>query len=159
MVKLVPMTDVEFAEYLESAVELYAQAHIKAGDCEASEARELAEADYETLLPQGLATHDQFLYSIFDEASDARVGMIWLAMRERRGKKSAYIYDFVIREEHRRKGYGAETLSKVDRTVEKMGAVRIGLNVMGHNHVARALYEKQGYVITGIGMMKRIGTE
>jgi ribosomal protein S18 acetylase RimI-like enzyme len=159
MVKLVPMTGAEFAEYLDTAVELYAQAHIKAGDCDASEALELARADYATLLPEGLATSEQYLYSIFDEASDARVGLIWLAMRERRGRKSAFIYDFVIREEHRGKGYGAQTLSHVDRMVKEMGAARIGLNVMGYNHAARALYEKNGYEITGIGMMKRLAPE
>ena len=82
--------------------------------------------------------------------------MVWLALRERKGRRSAFIYDFVIREEHRHKGYGAQTLANVDRTVEKMGASRIGLNVMGYNHVARALYEKHGYEITGIGMMKRL---
>ena len=86
MVKLVPMTDVQFAHYLEAAIELYAQAHIKAGDCDAAEARELAEADYATLLPEGLASRDQYLYSIFDEAADARVGRIWFALWERRGK-------------------------------------------------------------------------
>jgi len=126
MVKLVPMTEEEFAEYLATAVELYAQAHIQAGDCDASEALELARADYATLLPEGLSSRGQYLYSVLDEASDARVGMIWVALKERGGKKSAFIYDFAIREEHRNKGYGAQTLSKVDRIVGKMGASRIG---------------------------------
>ena len=159
MVKFAPMTDAEFAQYLETAIELYAQAHIKAGDCEASEALELAQADYASLLPEGLASSDQYLYSVLDEASGTRVGMIWLAVKTRRGKKSAFIYDFVIREEHRGKGYGGQALSNVDRMVEKMGVTRIGLNVMGHNTVARALYAKQGYEITGIGMTKRLRGE
>ena len=153
------MTDAEFAEYLETAVELYAQSHIKAGDCDAAEALELAEADYAMLLPDGLATKDHSLYSVFDEASSARVGMIWFAVKERRGTKSAFIYDFVIREEHRGRGFGAQALSTVDRTVRRMGVTRIGLNVMGHNTVARALYEKHGYEIAGIGMTKRLAPE
>ena len=159
MVKLVPMTDAEFAEYLDTVIELYAQAHIRAGDCDAADALELAQADYAMLLPEGLHTAGQYLYSMFDETTDARVGMIWFAVKERRGKKSAFIYDFLVSEEHRGKGYGAQTLSKVDRTVEKMGVARISLNVMGHNHVARALYEKQGYAITGIGMTKILRPE
>ena len=154
MVKLVPMTDAQFAEYLETAIGLYAEAHIKAGDCDAAEALELAQADYEVLLPTGLASPGQFLYSVFDEATGARVGMIWFAVKERREKKSAFIYDFVIREEHRGRGYGGQTLANVDRVVEKMGVTRISLNVMGHNAVARALYEKQGFEIAGIGMTK-----
>ena len=156
MVKLVPMTDAEFARYLETAIEGYAQAHIKAGDCDAAEALELAQADYASLLPEGLASPDQYVYSVFDEASGARVGMVWFALRERRGKRSAFIYDFVIREEHRGKGYGAQTLAAVDRTVEAMGVTRIALNVMGYNTAARSLYEKHGYEIAGIGMTKRL---
>ena len=159
MVKLVPMTDAQFAEYLETAIELYAEAHIKAGDCDAAEALELAQADYETLLPTGLASSGQFVHSVFDEATGARVGMIWFAVKERRGKKSAFIYDFVIREEHRGRGYGAQTLSNLDRTLGKMGVTRVSLNVMGHNKVARALYEKQGYEIAGIGMTKLLRPE
>jgi ribosomal protein S18 acetylase RimI-like enzyme len=154
MVKLVPMTDAEFVEYLDTAVGLYAKAHIEAGDCDPSEAMELAQADYESLLPAGLASPGQLLYSVFDETTGTRVGMIWFAVKERRGKKSAFIYDFVIRPEHRGRGYGAQTLAHVDRVVEKMGVTRISLNVMGHNQVARALYEKQGFAVAGIGMTK-----
>ena len=156
MVKLVPMTDAEFAEYLDTAIELYAQAHIKAGDCDASEALELAQGDYATLLREGLRTRGHYLYSLFDEASGTHVGMIWFEVRERRAKKSAFIYDFVIRAEHRGKGYGAQAMTRLDRTVEKMGVARVSLNVMGHNRVARSLYKKQGYEITGIGMTKRL---
>ena len=35
-----------------------------------------------------------------------------------------------------------------------LGAVRIGLNVMGWNHAARRLYEKAGFAVVGIGMTK-----
>jgi ribosomal protein S18 acetylase RimI-like enzyme len=156
MVTLVPMADAEFAEYLDTAIELYAQAHIRTGDCDADEALALAQADYATLLPEGLKTHGQHLYSVFEEATQTRVGMIWFAVKERRDRKSAFIYDFVILAEHRGKGFGAQTLAAVDRAAAKMGVGRISLNVMGHNHVARALYEKTGYEITGIGMTKRL---
>jgi ribosomal protein S18 acetylase RimI-like enzyme len=159
MVQLVPMTGAEFAEYLDTAVALYAQAHIEADDCEASEALALAQADYATLLPEGLGTPHQYLYSVFDAATQARVGMIWFALKERDARMSAFIYDFVIRAEHRGKGYGAQTMTMLERTVAPMGVARVSLNVMGGNRVARALYEKQGYRITGIGMTKRLGRE
>jgi ribosomal protein S18 acetylase RimI-like enzyme len=35
-----------------------------------------------------------------------------------------------------------------------MGARWVGLNVMGDNHRARALYEKHGFRVASIGMRK-----
>jgi len=154
MVRLVPMSEAEFLRYLEPAVEGYAQAHIKAGDCDREDALALAQADYASLLPQGVATKDNHLFSIYTADSPTPVGMIWFASREKRSKKSAYIYDFEIYPEFRRKGYGVETLKKLEELVAAMGISRISLNVMGWNLAARALYEKQGYGVAGIGMTK-----
>lgn len=156
MVVLVPMTEPEFSRYLESAVQSYAEAHAKAGDCDADEALTLAQADYDSLLPEGLATPNQHLFSIRTEGVEENIGMAWFALRERRGKKSAFIYDFQIEEPYRGKGYGASSLRAVEEAAAAMGALRISLNVMGWNHVARSLYEKQGFTVTGMGMTKPI---
>src|SRR5258708_21577351 len=101
MVKLVPMTEAEFAEYLGTAVELYAQAHIQAGDCEPADALELAQADYAMLLPQRLATPDHFLFSVLHETSGARVAIVWFDIRDLRAGRPAFVYDFGVRPEHR----------------------------------------------------------
>jgi ribosomal protein S18 acetylase RimI-like enzyme len=154
MVRLVQMNEAEFLRYLESAIESYAQDHIKAGDCDPEDALALAQADYESLLPQGVATKDHYLFSIHVDDSMIPIGLIWFASREKRGKKSAFIYDFQIRPEFRGKGYGAESLRKMESLVAAMGIPRISLHVMGWNNAARALYEKQGYGVTGMGMTK-----
>jgi GNAT superfamily N-acetyltransferase len=155
MVELVPMTEEEFQRYLETAVASYAEAHLKSGDCDADEALTLAQADYASLLPLGLATPDHHLFSIHAEGR-GRIGLVWFAMRERRGRKSAFIYDLLVDDAHRGKGYGAQTLQAVERAAAAMGAARISLNVMGWNHAARSLYEKQGFSVTGMGMTKLI---
>ena len=36
------------------------------------------------------------------------------------------------------------------------GATEIGLNVFGHNHVARKLYDSMGYTATAIRMKKNL---
>lgn len=152
------MTQEAFDRYLETAVESYAQSHIRAGDCEPGEALELAQADYASLLPQGLASEGQHLYSLFVDDVPAPVGMIWFAMRTRRGKHSAFIYDFEIDAAHRGKGYGKSALAAAEALARSLGATRIGLNVMGYNTAARALYEKAGFEITGMGMVKKLPT-
>jgi ribosomal protein S18 acetylase RimI-like enzyme len=154
MVRLLPMTQAEFLRYMETAVKEYAQAHIDAGDCDAEDALTLAQADYDRLLPEGLRTKDNYLLSIHAGDSGEPIGLIWFAVRQLVKKKSAFIYDFAICPEFRRKGYGAETLREVETVIAGMGIGRIGLNVMEWNHAARALYETLGYRVTGMGMSK-----
>ena len=154
MVRLVPMTPQHFARYLERAVPEYAQAHLKAGDCEPEEALELAQADYDSLLPAGLATPGHQLFSIVAHERQEPIGMLWFELREKRGRRSAYIFDFQIDPEWRGKGYGAAALQALDAMAATLGVKRINLNVMGWNHGAKALYEKQGFHVAGIGMTK-----
>jgi ribosomal protein S18 acetylase RimI-like enzyme len=154
MVELALMTPAEFERYMASAVRNYADAHIKAGDCDASEALALAKADYDALLPDGLNTPGQHLLSVRVVGEEESVGMIWFALRDRRGRRSAYIYDVGIDERHRGKGHAAQALKLAEAMAAAMGAERISLNVMGWNHAARALYEKAGFKVTGIGMTK-----
>ena len=156
MLKLVPMTQAEFDEYLAYAVPDYAQVHIKAGNCDPGEALPLAEADYASLLPQGLASPNQHVMTLRDDAGN-RVGMLWFEAKVNRDKRrSAYIFDFRIDEAHRRKGLGSQAMRALEEHVSPMGITRINLNLMGFNDAARALYEKCGYRIAGIGMTKVI---
>jgi ribosomal protein S18 acetylase RimI-like enzyme len=154
VITLEPMTQAQFESYLERAVPEYAQAHVDAGDCDADTALDRAREDYVSLLPAGLASEDQHLFVIRAEGEPEPIGMVWFALREDGGGKSAFIWDFRIDESKRGKGYGRATLERIDEQLRAMGARWVGLNVMGHNHRARALYEKHGFRVTGIGMRK-----
>lgn len=68
--------------------------------------------------------------------------------------KEGYIWDIIIEEEYRGKGYGKETMAKVDEFVKEHGGEQISLNVFGYNSVARALYQKSGYTDAAITMVK-----
>ena len=157
MVGLRPMTEDEFARYMESSVQAYAQGHVDAGNAEPAEALRFAEADYRRLLPDGVRSPNQHLFSVFEEPSSVRAGMVWVAVGERGKPENAYIYDLQIDPAFQRKGLAREAMLAVERLVTGMGATRIALNVFGYNHGARALYEKLGYGITSIGMMKKLG--
>lgn len=154
MITLKPMTQSEFDEYLDRAVPEYAQAHIDAGDVDPSQALERARDDYVVLLPAGLRTEGQHLFSVCVAGNPRPIGMVWFELREHDGRKSAFIYDFRIDESQRGKGYGKETLARVDERLKSMGARYVSLNVFGHNHRARALYEKHGFKVTSLGMRK-----
>ena len=134
MVHLDPMSESQFQAYLSTAVENYAQEHVKAGDCAPEDALMVAQKDYRELLPDGLQSKNIFLFSIRDDALDQNpiVGMIWFAAKEGRTAKSAFIYDLRIREDLRGKGYGRKAMQKFENLVQAMGIGRIGLNVFGH---------------------------
>ena len=155
MLRLAPMTEDEFAAYLARAVRSYADAHTRAGDVEPEEALERAQKDYDQLLPEGLRSKNQHLFTLAHETLGA-IGLVWFELKERREKKSAYLYDIEIRESLRGQGFGRRALELVEDKLRELGVHSVGLNVFGYNHAARALYEKMGYQITGMGMKKEL---
>ena len=76
MLRLVPMTEGEFAAYLASAVRDYADAHVRAGDVVPEEALSRAQKDYDELLPDGLRSKSQYLFTLAHDTLGA-IGMAW----------------------------------------------------------------------------------
>ena len=155
MLSLVPMTEADFATYLARAVRSYADDHIRAGDVLPEEALPRAQKDYDELLPEGLRSKNQFLFNLTHDALGA-IGMLWFALKEHRDVKTAYLYDISIREDLRGRGFGRQALEVLEVELRERNVASIGLNVFGYNHAARALYEKMGYQITGMGMKKML---
>jgi RimJ/RimL family protein N-acetyltransferase len=155
-VRLVPMSQPEFAAFVAHEVKDYAEEHVKAGNWSADEALAKSEAEFKQLLPEGKDSKDNYLYSIFDAGSGVNVGNVWFAVVERGSPRHAFIYDFRILDEFHRQGYGAQAMLAVESEVRKLGLNTISLHVFGHNHAARALYEKVGYEVTNVNMTKHL---
>ncbi|WP_459545641.1 GNAT family N-acetyltransferase [Nocardia sp. X0981] len=71
---------------------------------------------------------------------------------------SAWLYDIDVHEPFRRRGYGSAILAAVERLVADGGGTRLGLNVVGDNAAAIALYRRSGYRISSIHMDKELGS-
>ncbi len=158
MVRLVPMSNSEYGAYLAFAVRDYADEKVAAGNWQPAEALERSAQDYQKLLPQGVATPDNYLFKIEDQTLATTVGMIWLARIMQGAHPIMFIYDFRIDELYRRKGYGEQAMRAAEEQARALGFDTIALHVFGHNHAARALYEKMGYEITNINMAKKLTT-
>jgi RimJ/RimL family protein N-acetyltransferase len=156
MVRLVPMTETEFQAYLECDVERYAQEHVKAGDWDPSEALQKSREEHQRLLPNGLASNNQYLFSIEDEKLGTKVGMIWFTVRDTGQYPSAFVYDLLILDQFRRRGYGTQASIAFEEKLRRLGIDTISLHVFAHNRAARALYEKVGYKTRGLHMSKRL---
>jgi len=156
MVELVPMTEDEFQMFLAYSIENYAHDHITGGRWSEKEALQKATDEFQHYLPQGLNTPGHYLTMVIDDVIEKSVGILWFAIRETAGQQQAFVYDVEIFQEYRRRNYGTLAFQELETRVRELGASSIALHVFGHNHGARDLYEKLGYVATNIQMVKKL---
>lgn len=156
MVRLIPMAESDFKDYLNHSVEEYAQDHVRAGNWDLSEALQKSEKEFQQLLPEGLASKNQHLFSIVDDSTGAKIGILWFAVQYKASQPYAFVYDFLIDEEFRRKGYGKQAFAELEGKVKELGLDSISLHVFGHNQAAIALYKMAGYEITDMHMTKKL---
>ena len=156
MVRLVPMTAAELQVYLAGAIDNYAREHVKAGNWLPEEAHQKSEQEFKQLLPDGVASKDQYLFSIEEAPSGLKIGMLWFAVTLKGAHQTAFIYDFIIDEAHRGQGYGRQALAALDQQAAALGVETISLHAFAHNQTAIALYQKLGYAITDVHMSKKI---
>lgn len=156
MVRLIPMQEAEYQEYLQISIREYAEEMVQSGNWQPAEALERSTQEFAKYLPDGVATQDHYLYEIEDAALGVKVGMIWLARILPGAKPIMFIYDCRVDEAYRRKGYGEQALRAAEERAKALGLDTIALHVFGHNQAARALYEKLGYAITNINMAKKL---
>ena len=150
---LVAMTEAEYASFREATIPGFAADKVASGQWSAEQSLELSRQAFEELLPEGLRTPNNYLYSVRDDQGQA-VGTLWIAAKEQAGKRIAYIYDIEIQPEHRLRGHASHALAAAEDEARNLGLCGIGLHVFGHNIGARALYEKLGFQPTNINMFK-----
>jgi RimJ/RimL family protein N-acetyltransferase len=153
-VRLVELGDAPYHEYRKDLVRDYAADKVRAGAWSQAESR--AARDVDGLLPEGPATQGRFLYSVRDDSTGTDVGTVWFALRNSGVGRSVWIYDIIINEDFRRRGYASRTLELVEDRAKELGAKSVELHVFGHNHGAQSLYGKMGYNETSITMAKLV---
>lgn len=158
-VKLVELDETPFLEYRKHLVRDYAADKVRAGVWSKAEAENKAARELDELLPDGTLTRNHFLFSVRDESVPAEVGILWVSPRDSGAGRSLWIYDIIVHERFRRRGYASRILDLVEDKARELGAGKVELHVFGHNHGARALYEKLGYTATSIVMAKPVGPE
>ena len=151
MVKLEPIQQEDFEQFLEREIRNYAEDHVTNGNWSAEGALERSKVAFEHYLPDGIHSKDQHLYSIIDDRGD-KIGVLWVQVKAQK----AFIFDFVIDEAFRGKGHGKQALAAMDEKLKSMDVESVGLHVFGNNIVAQELYKKAGFQITDIQMKKTL---
>lgn len=150
------MSTNDYKKYLSDATKDYAEDKIAAGTWEKTEALQRAKESFESLLPAGKDTPEEYLYTIVDEQLDEKVGFLWVHLNKGKSISSFFIYDFIIFEPFRNLGYGKQTLACIEKIGKEFGVSKIDLHVFAHNKGAIHLYEKAGFIPTDISMSKQI---
>jgi ribosomal protein S18 acetylase RimI-like enzyme len=121
------------------------------------EARATAAGGIARYLPEGVATPNHTLMIAVDAAGTA-VGNAWVGPDPNRadGSDAAWLYDINVHPQARRNGYGSAILAAVEALVLRDGKSRLGLNVVGTNEAAIALYRKNGYAVMTMQMSKAL---
>jgi ribosomal protein S18 acetylase RimI-like enzyme len=153
-----PLRDDEFDAWVEHGKAEYARDMIVNAGAPPDQAREKAESDWQTLLPQRVETFDQFIYAVEDESGE-RVGSVWFARRETQFEGwVAFVYAIEIDEQSRGRGFGREAMLLLEDEARARGLDRVSLNVFGGNEVARNLYRSLGYAESAVWMAKQLGS-
>ena len=153
---LIPMNATQFADYLEQAIPTYAAGKVTAVQWSEAESITLSRQAFAELLPQGIATPDNYLYTIQDATGQSSVGILWISALLHGGKRIAFIYDVLVQPAYQRQGYATRALTALEDEVRALGLSGIALHVFGHNTGAQALYAKLGYTPTNINMYKAL---
>jgi ribosomal protein S18 acetylase RimI-like enzyme len=140
------------AEWLVEARTSYVVQRIEAGDSP-GEAEANATRSLDQLVPGGSPAPGQLIGRV--RLGDETVGRLWLGPA---GSDPArwWIWDVAIHEDLRGRGLGRQVVLLAEELARSHGAITIGLNVFGQNHIARGLYTSLGYREQAVQMRKSL---
>ena len=150
MVSLRPFREEEYPAWNEAHRAEYERGLVEFAGLSSAAARAKVDQDVPSVLPDGLATADTRFWVIEDDGR--RVGTIFLGIRG----GEAWLYDIVIDEAERGRGFGRAAMLALEDEVRALGHDSIGLNVWGGNLVARSLYQSLGYAERAVHMRKTL---
>lgn len=150
------MSEAAYARFKDNSVADYARENVAAGRWPEAGALERSHQAHEQLLPLGLATPDQHLFTIHDAAHGVDVGVLWLAVVDHPAGRSGHVYDLVVFPPYRHLGHARAAFAALDALAKGWGLAELSLHVFAHNQTAQALYRSLGFHVTGLNMQKRM---
>ena len=142
------MTDAERAAALDGEAAEYGEAKARAGFWSRDVALDRARAEIASLVgPDPAKRGHAFFFGV--DARGHRVGWTWVGPvpGARASPKRRWLFQIVVDEPLRGRGYGRGLLAAVERQVADGGAGELRLNVFRWNTVAIALYTSTGYEV------------
>ncbi len=127
----------------------YGQAKARAGFWAVDVALDRAREEIASLVgPDPTKRGHAFYFGL--DADGRRVGWTWVGPipGARRSRTKRWLFQIIVEEALRGRGYGRSLLTAVERRLAKQGVRELRLNVFRYNTVAIALYKSAGYDVT-----------
>ncbi|MGH9019433.1 MAG: GNAT family N-acetyltransferase [Acidimicrobiales bacterium] len=129
----------------------YVDEQVAAGQSRAA-AQARADAQHAALFPDDRPAEGQHLMEVVD--GDEAVGLLWMGRPFDGDERTRWVFKVEVYEAHRGRGLGRATMEAAEAWTREHGGTRVGLNVFGHNAVARSLYDSLGYQVQSTNMFK-----
>lgn len=153
MLQLIPMTENDFENFIALTDDAHARDRMKTDFQSYEEALASTRNTRNKALTAGLKTPNHYFFnSTINNGSSKIVGSVWLSLNPETAE--SFIYYITINENERRKGYGQQTMSAIEKFAKGNGSKVLWLNVFGHNYGARKLYQGCGFNEAAIHMNK-----
>lgn len=156
VVELRRMTKARFEQFIQRSKEDYAKQIAR--NTRTPLDAVMAETDKQLghLLKDGLNSEGHCLFDITKKATGENVGSIWFHVDRDKGR--AFLYDIIVNEPHRGKGYGRKALDLLEAELREMNIHMLRLHVFADNEIAMNLYKTNGFYTTSINMQKEISS-
>ncbi|ODG94090.1 hypothetical protein BED47_02380 [Gottfriedia luciferensis] len=140
------MNHQDFQRFLEIATVNFANDKVKNGSWKEETALEQSKAAFQSLLPEGENTENNYLKNIV--LNEEKIGYIWYSINIKQVPNYAYLYEILIYPEYRGQGFGKESMRMCIKEINELGVDEVCLHVFGHNQSALNLYQQLGFEIT-----------
>jgi ribosomal protein S18 acetylase RimI-like enzyme len=147
-----PLPSSAFSAWIIETRREYMDERVAAGDS-LPEAEANANASIERLYPGGAPAPGQRVGRLV--LSGQVIGYLWIGIAGSDPERW-WVWDVKVEEEFRGQGYGRQAMLLAETLAREEGALTLGLNVFGHNQVARRLYSSLGYHETAVQMRKTL---
>ena len=159
MIQLVPMTKAEFDVFLEGDIRLFSEENVRSGYWDKTGSLEKSRREHKRLLPDGMATRNHYFYTIRNE-EDVAVGTLWMKVDlSSQAKPFGFIHNLEIHEAFRDKDYAPQAMLELEKIAVGFGLKQLNLLVFAHNAGDRGLYERLGYSVVSMFMIKPMDTK
>lgn len=150
-VTLRTMTDAEYVGWQDRNARSFAAGIGPLRGLDGEAAIEVAHAEVDRLLPDGLGTDKHLLWTAFG-ADGTAVGSLWISVRT----PVPFVFGVEVEQAHRGKGYGRSIMLAAEQECRRRGYAQLDLNVFSNNPPAISLYESLGFETVSQMMRKQL---